>query len=145
MPSMIADGLLVAGDAAAMCLAAGIWLEGVNFAIGSGSAAGKAAARAIQRGDTTAPGLDSYRTRLEATYLMKDHRKLREAPHLVMSDLAQHQLPPLVCSVAERMFRVDNPEPKPGLRRILRSEMKANGVRVRDAVSQGLKAFRTFG
>ena len=44
MPSMIADGLLVAGDAAAMCLAAGIWLEGVNFAIGSGSAASKAAA-----------------------------------------------------------------------------------------------------
>jgi len=145
MPSMIADGLLVAGDAAAMCLAAGIWLEGVNFAIGSGSAAGKAAARAIQRGDVTAAGLDSYRTRLEATFLMKDHRKLREAPHLVMSELAQHKLPPLVCSVAERMFQVDNPEPKPGLRRILRSEMKANGVRVRDAVAQGLKALRTFG
>lgn len=145
MPSMIADGLLVAGDAAAMCLAAGIWLEGVNFAIGSGSAAGKAAARAIQRGDVTAAGLDSYRTRLEATFLMKDHRKLREAPHLVMSELAQHKLPPLVCSVAERMFQVDNPEPKPGLRRILRSEMKANGLRVRDAVAQGLKALRTFG
>ena len=30
-------------DAAAMCLAAGIWLEGVNFAIGSGEAAGLAA------------------------------------------------------------------------------------------------------
>lgn len=145
MPSMITDGMLVAGDAAAMCLAAGVWLEGVNFAIGSGSAAGKAAARAIRRGDTSALGLDSYRTRIEATFVMKDHRKLRDAPHLVMGELAQQKLPPLACSVAERMFRVDNPDPKPGLRRILRSEMKANGVRLRDAASQGLRALRTFG
>ena len=145
MPELIADGMVVAGDAAAMCLAAGIWLEGVNFAIGSGSAAGKAAARAIERGDTSAAGLDSYRTRLEATFVMKDHRKLREAPHLVMGDLAQQKLPALACGVAERMFRVDNPDPKPGMRRILRSEMKANGVKLREAVSQGIKALRTFG
>ncbi len=145
MPQLIGDGLLIAGDAGAMCLAAGIWLEGVNFAIGSGSAAGKAAARAISRGDTSAAGLDSYRTRIEATFVMKDHRKLREAPHLVMSELAQQKLPALACGVAERMFHVDNPQPKPGLRRILRTEMKSNGVKLRDAVSQGIKALRTFG
>ena len=40
MPDLAADGLLIAGDAAGLCLAAGIWLEGVNFAIGSGAAAG---------------------------------------------------------------------------------------------------------
>lgn len=145
MPSMIGDGLLVAGDAAAMCLAAGIWLEGVNFAIGSGSAAGKAAARAVKRGDTSAAGLDSYRTRIEGTFVMKDHRRLRDAPHLVMSDLAQQKLPALACGVAERMFHVDNPNPKPGLRKILRAEMKANGVKFKDALSQGLRALKTFG
>ena len=145
MPSMIADGLLVAGDAAAMCLAAGIWLEGVNFAIGSGSAAGKAAARAIRRDDTTAAGLDSYRTRIEASFVMKDHRKLRQAPHLVMGELAQQKLPALACGVAEAMFHVDNPRPKAGLRRIVARQMKANGVRWRDAVSEGFRAWRTFG
>lgn len=145
MPSMIGDGILVAGDAAAMCLAAGLWLEGVNFAIGSGSAAGKAAARAVKRGDTSAAGLDSYRTRIEATFVMKDHRKLRDAPHLVMSELAQQKLPLLACGVAERMFHVDNPNPKPGLRKIVRAEMKANGVKFKDALSQGLRALKTFG
>ena len=145
MPSMIADGLLVAGDAAAMCLAAGIWLEGVNFAIGSGSAAGTAAARAIRRDDTTAAGLDSYRTRIEASFVMKDHRKLRQAPHLVMGELAQQKLPALACGVAEAMFHVDNPRPKAGLRRIVARQMKANGVRWRDAVSEGFRAWRTFG
>ena len=47
MPALAADGLLVAGDAGAMTLAAGLWLEGVNFAIGSGYAAGQAVDRAL--------------------------------------------------------------------------------------------------
>ncbi len=53
--------MLIAGDAAAMCLAAGIWLEGVNFAIGSGQAAGEAAIEALATGDVTAEGLAGYR------------------------------------------------------------------------------------
>jgi electron transfer flavoprotein-quinone oxidoreductase len=128
-----------------MCLAAGIWLEGVNFAIGSGAAAGRAAARAIAVGDTSAEGLEGYRSRLESSFVLADHRKLRDAPHLVMSELAQQKLPALACGVAERMFRVDNPAPKPGLKRIVRDEMKRNGVRVRDAARQGLRALRSFG
>jgi electron transfer flavoprotein-quinone oxidoreductase len=62
-----------------------------------------------------------------------------------MSELAQQKLPALACGVVERMFRVDNPSPKPGLRRIVREEMRRNGVRLRDAVGQGLRALRTFG
>jgi electron transfer flavoprotein-quinone oxidoreductase len=145
MPELIGDGILVAGDAAAMCLAAGIWLEGVNFAIGSGGAAGRAAARAIGRGDTSATGLAGYRTRLEASFVLADHRKLRQAPHLVMSDLAQRQLPGLAVGVFEQLFTVTNPEPKPGLARIVRSELRRNKVKLRDLASQGVKAMRTFG
>ena len=44
MPKLAIDGMVIAGDAAGMCLAAGLWLEGVNFAIGSGLAAGRAVA-----------------------------------------------------------------------------------------------------
>jgi electron transfer flavoprotein-quinone oxidoreductase len=145
MPELIGDGMLVAGDAAAMCLASGLWLEGVNFAIASGAAAGRSAARAVRRGDTSAAGLAGYRTRLESSFVLADHRKLRDAPHLVMSDFAQRQVPGLVCGAAEQLFQVTNPDPKPGLVRILRSEMKRNGVRVRDAARNGLRALRTFG
>jgi electron transfer flavoprotein-quinone oxidoreductase len=52
MPALAAAGLLVAGDAAGMTLAAGIWLEGVNFAIGAGLAAGLLAfAPPLRRGN----------------------------------------------------------------------------------------------
>ena len=94
MPALAADGLLVAGDAGAMTLAAGIWLEGVNFAIGSGYAAGRAADRA-RRPPATArpPGLASYRADLEGQFVLADHKRLRKAPALVLSDRVQQRYP----------------------------------------------------
>lgn len=145
MPELVAPGLLVAGDAAAMCLAAGIWLEGVNFAMASGIYAGEAAADAIDRGDVSVAGLAGYRRRLESTFVLRDHRKLRRAPALVLSDRVQHLYPQLITGVVEGMFRVDNPQPKPGLRRILAAERKRAGVRRRDLVRDGWSGFRSFG
>jgi electron transfer flavoprotein-quinone oxidoreductase len=145
MPTLAGDGLLVAGDAAAFCLAAGIWLEGVNFAMGSGMAAGETANDAIARGDVTAPVLAGYRKRLEANFVLRDHRKLRGAPGLVLSDRVQKRYPAFMCNVAERMFRVDNPAPKPGLRRIARQEMKRAGVRLRHLARDAWSGWKAFG
>lgn len=145
MPQLSGDGVLVAGDAAAMCLAAGIWLEGVNFAMASGMAAGRAADEALARGDVSTAGLAGYERRLAANFVLRDHRKLRRAPELVLSDRVQHLYPPMVANAVEAMFRVDNPRPKPGLRRILTTERKRAGVRRRDLVRDTLTAWRTFG
>ncbi|MEI6401861.1 MAG: electron transfer flavoprotein, partial [Actinomycetota bacterium] len=145
MPKLVGPGLLVAGDAAAMCLAAGIWLEGVNFAMASGMYAGEAAIDAIGAGDTSVKGLAGYRRRLDDTFVLRDHRKLRRAPELVLSDRVQHLYPELVTGVANRMFHVDNPHPKPGLRRIVAGERKRVGVRRRDLVRDGWTGFRSFG
>jgi electron transfer flavoprotein-quinone oxidoreductase len=145
MPAMTADGLLVAGDAAALCLAAGIWLEGVNFAMASGAYAGEAAADALDRDDPSAAGLAGYGQRLRDTFVLRDHRKLRRAPRLVLSDRVQHLYPEMVANTIERMFRVDNPAPKPGLRRILTEERRAAGVRWRDLARDVIDGARTFG
>ena len=145
MPKLVGPGLLVAGDAAAMCLAAGIWLEGVNFAMASGMYAGEAAIDAISAGDTSVKGLAGYRRRLDDTFVLRDHRKLRRAPELVLSDRVQHLYPELVTGVADRMFHVDNPHPKPGLRRIVAGERKRVGVRRRDLLRDGWTGFRSFG
>ncbi len=145
MPKMTTSGMLVAGDAAALCLAAGIWLEGVNFAMASGMYAGEAAVEAVQAGDVSENGLRGYQRRLSDTFVLKDHRKLRRAPELVLSDRVQHLYPGMIANVAERMFHVDNPHPKPGVRRILAQERKKAGVRRRDLLRDGWTGFRSFG
>lgn len=145
MPKFVADGLLIAGDAAAMCLAAGIWLEGVNFAMASGMYAAETIVEALATGNTSAKGLSGYTKRLESTFVLKDHRKLRRVPQLVLSDRVQHMYPQLMANVVERVFRVDNPLPKPGLRKILAVERKRLGIRTRDLLKDVWIGLRSFG
>ncbi|HET9601651.1 MAG TPA: FAD-dependent oxidoreductase [Acidimicrobiales bacterium] len=146
MPDLGCPGMLVAGDAAAFCLAAGIWLEGVNFAMGSGMVAGQVIDRAFRRGTAAGAELPAlYRRALSGTFVLQDHRKLRRAPRLIMSDRVQERYPALAAGVVERIFRIDNPAPKPGLRRILRGEQHRTGVRLRDLARDALDGWRSYG
>ena len=145
MPEIATDGLLVAGDAAALCLAAGIWLEGVNFAIGSGMAAGEVAHDALAAGDVSASRLGAYRRQLEANFVLADHKKLRRVPELLMSQRMQQLYPKLACDVVERMFTVDNPNPKPGAVRVARENIKKSGLRIRDLAHDAYVTLRSFG
>ena len=135
LPELSAPGFLVAGDAAGLCLAAGIWLEGVNFAIGSGLAAGRAAAS----GD-----LGTYRKDLESTFVLADHKRLRGAPSLVLSDRVQQQYPGMIADLVQGLFTVTNPTPKPGALRLLRKAAKDNGVKLRHLAADGLRGGRVF-
>lgn len=144
MPALASDGLLVAGDAAAMTLAAGIWLEGVNFAIGAGLAAGRTAAAAISAGDVSVQGLAGYRRALEQSFVLKDHKRLRLAPGLVLSDRMQQQYTKVICDIAEELFTVTNPDPKPGLAKIIWRALRRHPVRWRDLLRDGLDTARTF-
>ena len=144
IPRLAIDGMLVAGDAAGLCLAAGLWLEGVNFAIGSGLAAGRAASRAIAAGDTSERGLASYRRDLESGFVLADHKRLRRAPALVLSERIQQRYPGLICDIAEGMFTVTNPRPKPGVLRLARSAARRNGLRVSELLRDAAAGARVF-
>jgi electron transfer flavoprotein-quinone oxidoreductase len=145
MPELVGDGFLVAGDAAAMCLAAGIWLEGVNFALGAGMCAGRAAVAALTADDTSKAGLSSYRRMLDESFVLGDHRKLRRVPGLVLGQRMQESYPAMLCDLAQGLFHVDNPRPKPGLLKLVRRTLKRHGIRARDLVSDALTGVRSFG
>jgi electron transfer flavoprotein-quinone oxidoreductase len=145
MPGLATDGMLVAGDAAHLCLASGIWLEGVNFAIGSGALAGETAVEAVRAGDTSIRALSSYRHRLDDSFVLANHRKLRGAHKLILGERAQTAYPGLVCGLAQRVFTVTDPQPKAGMRRWVHAERKRAGVRLRDLARDGWTGWRTFG
>jgi electron transfer flavoprotein-quinone oxidoreductase len=144
IPELTADGFMLAGDAAGMCLAAGIWLEGVNFAIGSGLAAGRSAATAIRRGDTSVRGLAGYRKGLQKSFVLADHKRLRGAPHVLLGERVQGRYPGLMADIAEGVFTVTNPVPKPGMVAILRRAVKANGLRWSELASDAVRLGRVF-
>jgi electron transfer flavoprotein-quinone oxidoreductase len=144
LPKLTTDGFMLAGDAAGMCLAAGIWLEGVNFAMGSGLQAGRTASTAIERGDTSERGLAGYRHALEKNFVLADHKRLRAAPHVLLGERVQRRYPGLMADIAEGLFSVTNPVPKPGVVKILRRAAKANGLRLTELAADAVRLGRVF-
>ncbi len=147
MPTLGAPGLIISGDAAAFCLGGGLWLEGVNFAIGGGQAAAEVACAGLDRGDDGIGKsmVDDYRSRLEDTFVLADHKKFRNAPGLVLSDRIQFRYPQLVCDLLEGVFRVENPEPKPGLIRLFFRTARKSGLKMRHILVDGWRSARTYG
>ena len=145
MPRLVGDGLLVAGDAAAMCLAAGLWLEGVNYAMGSGMAAADAADRAISLDDMSAEGLRTYQDVLDRSWVLQDHRKVRKAGHFLLSERVQERYPKVACDLFEQLYTVENPKRKRGALTIARPLLRKYGLRVRDLARDGRDAFSIFG
>ncbi len=149
MPSLVGDGILIAGDAAAMCLAAGLWLEGVNYAMGSGMAAAAAAHDAISIGDTSQVGLAGYQQRLEkggsSGFVLADHKKVRRAGTFLLSERVQERYPKLACDLLEQLYTVENPKPKRGALTIARPLLRKYKVGIRDLVRDGRDALKTFG
>jgi electron transfer flavoprotein-quinone oxidoreductase len=121
------DGILVAGDAAGLCFATGLYLEGINYAIASGAAAGETAAEAAASGRTGAAALGAYEGRLRRSFVLRDFRRYRRAPELVMSERVQAVYPALVTGLAERAL-ASRGQPRRKLLSLARAELRRAGV-----------------
>jgi electron transfer flavoprotein-quinone oxidoreductase len=75
MPELVADGVLIAGDAAAMVDA--LHREGSNLAMTAGRLAGETALEAHRRQDFSAAFLRAYRAKLEESFVLKDLKQYR--------------------------------------------------------------------
>jgi len=104
IPKLYTYGMLVAGDAAGLCFATGIYLEGINYAIASGAAAGRTAIEAHAIRDFSANRLKTYQTKLEESFVLKDFKRYKHAPEFVNSARLQNFYPELICQGAQELF-----------------------------------------
>ncbi|MBN2256227.1 MAG: FAD-dependent oxidoreductase [Anaerolineaceae bacterium] len=81
MPKLYGDGVLVAGDAAAMVNA--LHWEGTNMATVAGKLAGEAAFEAHQRKDYSAGSLKVYQDKLNDSFILRDLRQYRNFSHFL--------------------------------------------------------------
>lgn len=107
IPKLFTDGLLVAGDAAAFCFATGLYLEGINYALQSGLAAGEMAIQAHQERDFSAESLSRYKEFLDKRHVLSDFKKFSEAPEFINSARMANLYPAMIAHGAEQLFKVD--------------------------------------
>jgi electron transfer flavoprotein-quinone oxidoreductase len=123
VPRLYADGLLLAGDAAALVLATGRSLEGLNFALASGMAAAETVKRAREKGDYSQETLSHYVKLLSEGFVLQDLKRFQRSPELLENPRLYSVYPELACSLAEKVFRVDG-SPKKTVWQLAREEMK---------------------
>jgi electron transfer flavoprotein-quinone oxidoreductase len=143
LPRLYTDGMLVAGDAAALCFATGLYLEGINYAIASGAAAGATAVSALQRGDTSARSLSTYEEQLKRSFVLRDLHTYRVAPSFINAEGIQNIYPLVITSIAEQVFR-SRGEPKRKLLPVMVSELRRARVPVWQLIRDLWEGGRAF-
>jgi electron transfer flavoprotein-quinone oxidoreductase len=83
MPPLVADGVMLAGDSAMMCINLGYMVRGMDYAVAAGQMAGINAAIALEVGDTSADVLKCYVEDLENSFVMKDLRQFKAEPEFL--------------------------------------------------------------
>jgi len=108
------DGVLVTGDAAGFTLNAGLLVRGMEFAIASGVMAARAVKMAKEKNDFSAPSLSVYQRLLEDSFVLKDLRTFRHAPHILENPRLFKLYPQLASEILEKIMYVGD-QPKAGL------------------------------
>ena len=142
LPQLSRGGLLVVGDAAGFVFAAGLFFEGMNFAIASGLAAAETAKEAHAQSDFSASSMSRYGRRLEKSFVLQDLKRFRHTPALVNNERLQNVYPELFCQAAENVFR-SNGTPRRKLGRTIYRTMHGK-VPLRVMLRDGWQAARTL-
>ncbi len=123
LPELYGDGILVAGDAAALCNATGVNLEGINLASHSGILAARTVIDAHERKDFSRKTLKRYKERLDLSWVMQDLKGFRNAPKMLHIDRIYNEYPELVCSMMEHIYRIDG-TPKTSIPKLMLREAR---------------------
>lgn len=107
VPRLQRDGIMVAGDAAALLLGTGLILEGANFAVASGVAAGEAVIGAKKEADFSAVSLSRYQRSLESTFVLQDLHTFRDAPRFLKNPRIYGPYAEAVVEILQRILEND--------------------------------------
>lgn len=107
MPRLVADGVLVTGDAAGFLINNGYTFRGVDLAIASGIAVGEAATAARAAGGMSAANLSAYEASLRSHNILTDLERFRRAPLYMKNERLFEVYPRMLLEIADRVYAVD--------------------------------------
>lgn len=127
MPKLIGDGVLLAGESAMMCVNLGYMVRGMDYAVAAGQYAGIEAAKAIDAGDCSEAGLQSYIRALENSFVLKDLKQFKSVPEFMGGfDRMYKGYPEMIRDMMNGMFVV-NGEPVGPIKKTMMPVVKKMG------------------
>lgn len=126
LPKMVANGVLLAGDAAGLCLNVGYTVRGMDLAIASGEAAANAIIAAKEKNDFSEVGLSTYIKALDESFVMKDMKLYQNLPEFLDNERMFNEYPKMVTGIMRDMFTINGPSQP--LRKVILPHLKKVGL-----------------
>jgi len=142
VPRLFTNGMLVVGDAAALCYTNGLTQEGINLAITSGFLAAETVLEAFDKGDFSSRELAGYERRLHKSFVLKDMKTFEKTADFMHVDRLFSVYPDLVADIMEQVFRSDG-KPRKKIGRIAWETLKGS-VPKRQFISDVLQGGRSL-
>ena len=142
IPKVYTDGMLVVGDAAGLCYTNGINLEGINLAMTSGAMAAETTLEALKAKDYSRQMLSLYKKKLDDSFVIKDMNTYKNAVEMMHIERLFQIYPHIVCSIFEKMYRVDG-VPRDKMLKLIKKELLKN-MKTGELVSDGIKIGRAL-
>ncbi|MHA1223189.1 MAG: FAD-dependent oxidoreductase [Candidatus Heimdallarchaeaceae archaeon] len=105
MSKLYGNGVMVTGDAAGLVLNAGLYIEGINFALESGRIAGETTAKILQTGDYTKTNTQLYEQALKQSFAYQDMKKFKRAAHFLENKRIFSLYPDMITELMEKILR----------------------------------------
>ncbi len=141
VPKLYANGCLVTGDAAMLCINLGYQVRGMDYAVASGSIAADAALEALEAGDVSEAGLAQYKTKLENSFVLQDLKAYRTFPHFLESTPRMfNEYPEMASEIMRALFVVDGSPVAPLKQSVMGAVKKVGLMNLFKDVRKGAKA-----
>lgn len=137
---LVRGGVLVAGDAAGMCMNLGFTIRGMDLAVASGEAAAQAVLSAMKKEDFSKQGLSEYLTLLEQGPL-RDMKAYQRMPEFLDNPRMFTAYPEMALGIAKKLFTISDEAPVP-LRKTMLQHAKKVGFM--NLIKDGIKGVRAI-
>ena len=141
VPKLYADGCLVAGDAAMLCINLGYQVRGMDYAIASGQIAARTAIEALDACDVSESRLSRYKAKLEDSFVLKDLMAYRSFPHFLESTPRMfNEYPEMASEIMGSLFVVDGKPVTPIKQSVMGAVKKVGMMNLFKDVRKGAKS-----
>lgn len=107
LPALVNNGVMIAGDAAGMCVNVGYTIRGMDFAIAAGRYAAETAIQAHKAGRYNREELGLYIDLLERSFVLQEMHLYAKCPQALNNERVFDAYPKLACNFMKDMFTVD--------------------------------------
>jgi electron transfer flavoprotein-quinone oxidoreductase len=104
IPKLVADGILVVGDAAGLALNQAVTVRGMDMALVSGVLAARAILQAREKNDYSAAALAGYEQALKESFVYKDISTFQHMGEVLSNPRLFNEYPRIACDLFEQIL-----------------------------------------